>query len=120
MLLRKDVYPYEYVDSWERFDEISLPHKKAFYSELYLQDITNEDYRHAQKVLKELKLKRLGDYYYLYVQSGTLLLIEQMYLKTLETNVLKYINSILLIFFSTWISMTSLFKKDKSKIRIIN
>ena len=32
LLLRKDVYPYEYMDSWERFDETLLPDKKAFYS----------------------------------------------------------------------------------------
>ena len=49
MLLRKGVYPYEYIDSWERFDETSLPDKKAFYSELYLEDITDEGYTHAQK-----------------------------------------------------------------------
>ena len=67
LLLRKSVYPYEYMDSWERFDEISLPNKKAFYSELYLEDITNEDYTHAQKIFKELKLKNLGDYHDLYI-----------------------------------------------------
>ena len=47
LLLRKGVYPCEYMDSWERFDETSLPNKKAFYSELYLEDITNKDYTHA-------------------------------------------------------------------------
>ena len=50
--------------------------KKAFYSELYLEDITNKDYTHAQKVFKELKLKNLGDYHDLYVQSNTLLLAD--------------------------------------------
>ena len=43
LLLRKGVYPYEYMDSWERFNEISLPYKKAFYSELYLKGITDKD-----------------------------------------------------------------------------
>ena len=42
------------MDSWERFDETSLSDNKAFYSELYLEDITDEDYTHAQKVFKEL------------------------------------------------------------------
>ena len=74
MLLRKGVYPYEYMDSWERFNETSLPDKKAFYSELNLEDITDKDYAHAQKVFKELKQKNLGDYYGLFVQSDTLLL----------------------------------------------
>ena len=43
LLLRKAVYPYEYMDSWERFDETSLPDKKAFYSEINSEDITDKD-----------------------------------------------------------------------------
>ena len=35
--------------NWERFNETSLPEKKAFYRELYLEDITDKDYAHAQK-----------------------------------------------------------------------
>ena len=38
------------MDSWERFNETSLPPKEAFYSELNLEDIKDEDYEHAQKV----------------------------------------------------------------------
>ena len=44
------------MDSWERFNETTLPNKKAFYNRLY-QDITDEDYIHAQKVFEELKFK---------------------------------------------------------------
>ena len=77
MLLWKGFYLYEYIDSWERFDETTLPNKKAIYSELYLEDITDEDYIHRlQKVSKELKIKNLGEYYDLYVQSNTLLLAD--------------------------------------------
>ena len=49
------------MDSWERFDETSLPDKKSFYSELCLEDINDKDYTHAQKKFKELGLKNLGD-----------------------------------------------------------
>ena len=76
LLLRKGVYSYEYMDSWERFDKTSLPYKKPFSSELYLEGITDKDYTHAQKVFKELGLKNLGDYHDLYVQSDTLLLAD--------------------------------------------
>ena len=72
MLLRKGVYPYKYIDSWERFNETTLPNKKVFYSELSLEDITDEDYIHGQKVFEELKIKNLGEYHNLYVQSDTL------------------------------------------------
>ena len=67
MLLRKGVYSYEYMESWERFNETSLPDKKAIYRELYLENITDEDYTHAQKVFKEIKLKNIGDYHDLHV-----------------------------------------------------
>ena len=36
------------MDSWERFDETLLPDKGDFYSGLYLEEITDEDYIHAQ------------------------------------------------------------------------
>ena len=57
MLLRKGLYPYEYMDDWNKFNETSLPDKKAFYSELCLENITNEDYIHAKKYSKNLNLK---------------------------------------------------------------
>ena len=47
LLLRKGVYPYEYMDSWKRFKEESLPDKESFYSELNKEHITDEDYAHA-------------------------------------------------------------------------
>ena len=75
-LLRKGVYPYEYMDSWERFNETSLPDKKVFHSKLNLEDITDEDYAHAQKVWQVLEIKNLGEYHDLYVQSDTLLLAD--------------------------------------------
>ena len=73
-LLRKGVYRYEYMASWQRFDETSLPDKEAFYSNLNMEDITDVDYRHGKKVFEYLINKNLGDYHDLYVQSDTLLL----------------------------------------------
>ena len=64
------------MNSWGRFNETSLPEKKAFYSELNLEDVTDKDYVQAQKLFQELKLKNLGDYHDLYVQSDTLLLAD--------------------------------------------
>ena len=59
-MLRKGAYPYEYKDSWERFNETTLANKKTFYSQWYIEDITDEDYIHAQKVCQEFKLKKSG------------------------------------------------------------
>ena len=74
LLFRKGVYPYECMDSWQRFDETSLPDKEALYSNLNMEDITDTGYIHANKVFKKFKLKHLGEYHDLYVQSDTLLL----------------------------------------------
>ena len=84
------------MDSWERFNETSLPPKEDFYSELILEDISDADYAHAQKVFNEY-CTDIDDYHDLYVQTDTLLLAD-VYLKNLETNELKYIDLILLIF----------------------
>ena len=54
LLLRKGIYPYKYMDTWERFDKRVLPNKKAFYSNLNI-DITDVDYRHADKYIKNSK-----------------------------------------------------------------
>ena len=61
LLIRKGVYPYEYMDSWEKFNERSLPDKEYFYSQLNLECITDEDYVHAQKVYDAFELENLGE-----------------------------------------------------------
>ena len=76
LLLRKVVYPYEYMDNWERFDETSLPDKESFYSSLNMENIDDVDHRHGDNVFKKFKLKNLGEYHHLYVQSDTLLLAD--------------------------------------------
>ena len=76
LLLRKGVYPYEYMDSWEIFNQTSLPSKKEFYSNLNKEDIDEVDYRHGNNVFKSFKLENLGDYHDLYVKSDTLLLAD--------------------------------------------
>ena len=57
LMLRKGVDPYEYMDSWKRFDETSLPEKEDFYSDLTTEDIIDADYKHAKKVWKNFKIK---------------------------------------------------------------
>ena len=76
LLLRKGVYPYHYIDNWERFNETSLPNKESFYSNLNMENIEDIDYRHGNNVFKIFKLKNLGEYHDLYVQSDTLLLAD--------------------------------------------
>ena len=76
LLLRKGVYPYEYMDGWDRFNEEKLPYKSDFYSSLDMEDISEIDYRHALKVFNKLNIKNLEEYHDLYVQSDTILLAD--------------------------------------------
>ena len=62
--------------SWEKFDETTLPPKEAFYSNLNLEDISDEDYAHAEKVWDVSEINNLGEYHDIYVQSNTLLLAD--------------------------------------------
>ena len=64
------------MDNWERFSETSLPSKESFYSNLNMENIEDIDYRHGNNVFKIFKLKNLGEYHNLYVQSDTLLLAD--------------------------------------------
>ena len=60
------------MDSWERFNETSLPPRKDFYSELILEDISDKNYAHAPKVFNEY-FTNMGGYHHLYVQTDTFL-----------------------------------------------
>ena len=73
LLLRKGVYPYKDMDSWEKFSETSLPGTETFYSNLNLENISDDDYAHAQKVWKVFGIRNRGEYHDLYVQTDTLL-----------------------------------------------
>ena len=50
-LSRKGVYPYEYMDDWEKFNETTLPEKETFYSNLNMEEITDGYYMHGKKSL---------------------------------------------------------------------
>ena len=68
LLLRKQVYPYEYMDSWDRFIETSLPPKEAFYNKLRGQAHSDEEYLHAQKVWSTFGCKTILDYHHIYLK----------------------------------------------------
>ena len=76
LLYKKGIYPYEYVDSFEKFAETSLPSKEDFYSSLNDQHISEEEYTHAKEVWKTFDCKTLGDYHDLYVKTDVALLAD--------------------------------------------
>ena len=76
LLLQKCVYPYEYMDEWEKINKTSLPKKEDFYSHLNMEDIIAADYVQAKRVCKDFEIKNLGEYHDLYLHSDTLLLAD--------------------------------------------
>ena len=73
LLIRKGVYPYEYMDSWDKFNR-SLPSIDKFYSNLNMSGISDGDYEHARKVWKEFGIKNMGEYHDLYLRTDVILL----------------------------------------------
>jgi len=76
LMTKKGVYPYDYMDSFDKFDETQLPHKENFYSLLNDKHITDKQYEHAKSVWKQFKLKTMGEYHDLYLKSDILLLAD--------------------------------------------
>ena len=75
LMVRKGVYPYDYVDSFDKFNE-KLPPKEEFYSILNDEHISDEGYEHAQHVWNTFSLKNMGEYHDLYLASDILLLAD--------------------------------------------
>ena len=76
LMKNKGVYPYDYVESCEKFDDKKLPSKNDFYGILNKEHITDEQYQHAQNVWETFKFKSMGDYHDLYLGSDVLLLAD--------------------------------------------
>ena len=82
--MRKGVYPYEYMDDWEKLlpNIVIAKHcylKKNFCSHLNMEDITDAYYTHAKRVCKDFEIKNLGEHHDLYVQSSNTLLLADIF-----------------------------------------
>ena len=86
----KGVYPYDYMDSSEKFNDTQLPERKDFYSLLTDDDISESDYRRAQEVWNTFRIKDMGEYHDLYLKSD-ILLLSDVFENFRETCLLNYI-----------------------------
>lgn len=75
-LLRKGVFCYNYIDSFERFNDLELPSRDKFFNDLIDEECSVEDYNHACCVFKEFNHTNLGDYHDLYLMSDVILLAD--------------------------------------------
>lgn len=74
--IRKGIFPYEYVDSFEKFKETKLPPREAFFSKIRGETVSVEDYNHAQNMWKHFEIKNLGEYSDMYLMIDVLLLTD--------------------------------------------
>ena len=74
LLTRKGIYPYEYISSWDKFEEAQPPPIEAFYSSLNMTNVSEGDYEHAQRVWEEFRIRNLGEYHDLYLRTDVILL----------------------------------------------
>ena len=76
ILKQKGFYPYEYMDSEEKFNDTKIPPREAFYSKLSGRGITEKDYKHAWNVWNTFKMKNFKEYHELYNITDVLLLAD--------------------------------------------
>ena len=76
MLLRKGVYPYDYMNNEDRFKEEKLPERAAFFSRLTNTECSEANYKHAEAEWEKFKCKSMRDYNDLYLKTDVLLLAD--------------------------------------------
>ena len=69
LLTKKGIYPYDYFDNKNKYDELQLPEKEKFFNKLNNKNISNDEYKHALNVFKTFKCKDLLDYSILYLKT---------------------------------------------------
>ena len=76
LIKQKGFYPYEFIDTEEKFNDIKPPPREAFYSKLTGRGITEKNYKHVLNVWNTFKMKTFKDYHELYNETDALLLAD--------------------------------------------
>ena len=72
LMKEKGVYPYDYMDSFSKFNDAQLPKREDFYSLLNDENISNDDYSHARNVWNTFGIRDMREYHDLYLKSDIL------------------------------------------------
>ena len=78
LVSKKGVYPYEFMDGFDKFEKKQLPKKASFFSRLNQEKVTDENYQRAQKVWEEFSCQNMGEFHDLYLKTDVLLLADVM------------------------------------------
>ena len=76
LLTEKGVYPYDYMNSFDKFNDEQLSSKEQFYSRLTEEDITLDDYKKAEQIWKHFDIQNLGAYHDWYLKTDVSLLTD--------------------------------------------
>ena len=76
LIKQKGFYPYEFMDTEEKFNDTKLPPREVFYSKLSGKGISEKNYKHACNVWNTFKMKTFKDYHKLYNETDVLLLAD--------------------------------------------
>lgn len=76
LLTKKGVFPYDFIDTWEKLNVTELPPKNLFYNKLNDSDITDDDYQYAQHIWTIFNIKTMSEYSELYLKTDVLLLAD--------------------------------------------
>ena len=105
--MRKGIYPYEYISSWDKFEEVQLPPVEAFYSNLNMSNFSDDNYQHVHRVWSAFNINNLGEYHDLYLQTDVSYLSDmfEAFRDTCLPSAFLYIS---------WTGLESLFKENRS------
>ena len=76
LIKRERVYPYDYMDNFNRFDESRLPSQDAFFSKLSDSPCSDKEYAHATQVWTSFECESMADYHEIYLKYDVLLLTD--------------------------------------------
>ena len=118
IFIKKGVYPYEYMDSWSKFDKVNLPPKNAFYSKLNNTHISDSEYEYAQYVWEKARCSTMRDYHNIYLKTDIFLLAD-IFQSFRETALSKYGLDPLWYYSTPGLAWDALFLKTRQKLELI-
>ena len=119
LVKEKGIYPYEYMNSFKKFDEDELPDKSKFFSSLRDSGVNKKEYKKAVNVWKVFKIKNLGEYHDLYLKTDVLLLVD-VFEKFVETCLNYYRLDSCHYFRSPGLSWDAMLKMTGVKLELIS
>ena len=119
LILRKGVYPYSYIDTYDKFNDVQLPSKINFYNNLNNTECSDNDYSHAELVWDKFKCKKILDYHNIYLKLDVLLLSD-IWNNFRETCMNNYKLDASYYYTSPGLSWSSMLKITNIELELIN